>query len=289
MLNSEYSVNPDISVIIPTFRRPEQLSDAIASVLSQSGVSIEVFVIDDSPEGSAQEIVNGIQDARVQYLKNPEPTSGFPSAVRNLGWPLAHGAFVHFLDDDDIVPEGHYAVVKAAFLKHRDVGVVFGRIEPFGNAPEVQMCHERLFFRNAARRASVCHRFGPRLAFTARMLFDRTLLVCGAAVVRLECVQSLGGFDPQIRLGEDVDFFGRAMRQFGAHFMNRVTLKYRIGSPSLMHAPKLSERERQQLREGIRRMHAKYRAERGAVEFYAMKIFLRLILPCISIMKSRNV
>jgi hypothetical protein len=42
------------------------------------------------------------------------------------------------------------------------------------------------------------------------------------------------GFDPGIRLGEDVDFFGRAMREFGTDFLDRTTLHYRIGSPSLM-------------------------------------------------------
>jgi glycosyltransferase involved in cell wall biosynthesis len=267
----------DISVVIPTFRRPKQLGEALASVLSQNGASIEVVVVDDSPEGSAQDVVSNIQDPRVRYLRNPEPTAGFPSAVRNLGWPLTRGAFVHFLDDDDIVPEGHYAAVKAAFLQHRDIGVVFGHIEPFGNPPDAQMRHERRFFRDAARRASFCRRLGSKWAFAARMMFDRTLLVCGAAVVRRECVQSLGGFDPQIKLGEDIDFFGRAIRQFGTHFTDRVTLKYRIGSPSLMHAPKLNESEIQQLRDGIRRMHAKYRAERGAVEFYAMKIFSHLV------------
>jgi hypothetical protein len=56
--------------------------------------------------------------------------------VRNLGWPLTRGAFVHFLDDDDIVPGGHYAAVKAAFEQRSSVGLVFGRIEPFGVGPE---------------------------------------------------------------------------------------------------------------------------------------------------------
>ena len=126
------------------------------SVLSQNGASIEVVVVDDSPEGSAQDVVSNIQDPRVRYFRNPEPTAGFPSAVRNFGWPLTRGAFVHFLDDDDIVPEGHYAAVKAAFLQHRDIGVVFGRIEPFGDPPDAQMRHERRFFRDAARRASFC-------------------------------------------------------------------------------------------------------------------------------------
>ncbi len=280
------NVSIDVSIVIPTFRRPKSLGEAIASVLSQESVAVEIFVVDDSPEGSAQEVVTNFRDARVRYLKNPKPTGGFPSAVRNLGWPLARGAFVHFLDDDDIVPEGHYLAVKEAFSKHCDVGVVFGRIEPFGDAPEAQMRRERLFFGDAGRRASVCSRFGSRFAFSACMIFGSTLLVCGAAVVRRECVQKLGGFDPQICLGEDVDFFSRAIREFGANFIDRVALRYRIGSPSLMHAPNLSDDEMRQFREGMRRMHAKYRAERGAGEFYAMKGLSRYaLLPCISMLK----
>jgi glycosyltransferase involved in cell wall biosynthesis len=174
----------DFSVVIPAFRRPKPLAEAVASVLAQAGVSVEVIVIDDSPEASAEDAVARIGDARVRYLKNPAPSGGHPSAVRNLGWPLAVGAFVHFLDDDDIVPDGHYAAVKNIFSAHQDVGVVFGRIEPFGDAPQAQLAHERAFFDDAARRALMCRRFGPRLGFTACMMFRRTLLITSAAVVR---------------------------------------------------------------------------------------------------------
>ncbi len=271
----------DVSVVIPSFRRPALLGQALGSVLRQRGVTVEVLVIDDSPEGSAEAVVTECRDARVHYLKNPLPSGGFPSAVRNLGWPLARGDVVHFLDDDDLVPEGLYSEIVPFFAGPADVGVVFGRVEPFGDAPAAQMRHEHGFFRGAARRAAACRRFGRRLGFTAGMMFTSALFVCGAALIRRDCVGRLGGFDPQIRLGEDVDFFGRAMRRFGARFIDRVTLHYRIGSPSLMHAPVLSEREIQQLRAGIRRMHEKYRAEHGLGEFYAMKGFSRLVLaPC---------
>ena len=136
----------DVSVVIPTFRRPALLREAIASVRAQTGVEVELIVVDDSPEGSAAAVAGEFADS-VRYLRNPEPTGGFPSVVRNLGWPLARGRFVHFLDDDDLVPEGHYAAAIAAFEAHPGVGVVFGRIEPFGDAPETQMRHERAFFR----------------------------------------------------------------------------------------------------------------------------------------------
>jgi glycosyltransferase involved in cell wall biosynthesis len=275
----------DVSVVIPTFRRPALLREAIASVRAQKGAEVELIVVDDSPEGSAEAVAGEFADS-VQYLKNSRPTGGFPSMVRNLGWPLARGRFVHFLDDDDRVPEGHYAAAMAAFETHPGVGVVFGRIEPFGDAPEAQMHRERAFFRGAARRAAVCGRLGPRLGFAAGMIFNKTLLVCGAALIRRDCVQRLGGFDPEIGVGEDVDFFGRAMREFGACFLDRTTLHYRIGSPSLMHAPVLSEHEIQQHLAGARRMTAKYRSERGCFEFYVMKGLSRLVLtPCMTVLR----
>jgi glycosyltransferase involved in cell wall biosynthesis len=274
----------DVSVVIPTFRRPALLRETIASVCAQTGVTVELIVIDDSTEGSAAAVAEEFVDT-VRYLKNPRPTGGIPSVVRNLGWPLARGRFVHFLDDDDLVPEGHYAAAIAAFAEHPGVGVVFGRIEPFGNAPEAQMRRERAFFHGAARRAAICRRFGPRFGFAAGMIFNKTLLVCGAALIRRRCLQHLGGFDPEIRLGEDVDFFGRAMREFGAYFLDRDTLRYRIGSPSLMHAPVLTEREIYQHLDGARRMATKYRNDRGRFEFFIMKGFSRLVLtPCSNIL-----
>jgi glycosyltransferase involved in cell wall biosynthesis len=268
----------DLSVVIPTFRRPRQLADALASVLRQEGVTLEVFVVDDSAEGSARAVVERIGDPRVTYLLNPQPTHGCPSIVRNLAWPLARGELVHFFDDDDLVPEGHYAAVKAAFAARPGIGVVFGRIAPFGDAPAEQMRHEEQFFRDAAARARLCSRFGAKWGYAACMMFGRTLLVCGAAVVRRDCVERIGGFDPRIRIGEDVDFYARAMRQGGAAFLDRVALHYRIGSPSLMHNPERDPGEAQQLRQARRWSHDRYRLERGIVEFYALRSFAVMLL-----------
>ena len=268
----------DFSVVIPTFHRPKELSAAISSVLGQHDATIEVFVIDDSPEGSAEETARTFQDPRITYLRNPNPTGGVPSVVRNIGWPLAKGEFVHFLDDDDIVTEGHYAAVKAAFAANPAIGLVFGRIEPFGNGPASQLNHERQYFADAARKAALSGRFGARFAFTGRMLFDKAILVCSSSVIRRECVERLGGFDPSIRLMEDADFHVRAMRECGVLFLDRPAIRYRVGEPSLMHSPNPTEAQKQGERLGHRQMHAKYRKEHGALEFYALALFTRTVL-----------
>jgi hypothetical protein len=156
--------------------------------------------------------------------------------------------------------------------------MVFGRIEPFGSGPAWQLDHERRYFERAARKAASSARFGPRWAYAARMLFEMALLVCSASIVRRSCVASLGGFDPGIRLMEDADFHVRVMREFGAYFLDQTAIRYRIGTPSLMHSPTPTPSQRQEEIEGSRRMCAKYRDRRGTLEFYALKVFSRTLL-----------
>jgi GT2 family glycosyltransferase len=270
-------VSVEFSVIIPTFRRPKELTEAITSVLRQDA-TVEVTVIDDSPEGAAEEVAGVLRDSRVVYLRNPNPTGGIPSVVRNMGWPMAKGRFIHFLDDDDIVTEGYYAAVTAAFASNPKIGVVFGRIEPFGEGPAAQLDHERQYFADAATKAALSTRFGSRIAFTGRMLFDKALLVCSSSIIRRECVVALGGFDPSIRLMEDADFHVRAMRKCGACFIDRTAIRYRIGSPSLMHSSNPTEAQKQGERLGHRQMQLKYRREHGVLEFYSLALFTRTVL-----------
>ena len=268
----------DVSVVIPTFRRPLELREAIESVRRQEEVSLEIVVVDDSPEGSARGVVDELADSRITYLRSPEPTGGIPSIVRNLAWPRATGALIHFLDDDDRVPERHYARVRALFATRPDVGLIFGQIEPFGACPPAQLAHERAFFSESLRRAQACRQFGTKRAFAGQMLFGRPLLVCSAGVLRREAVARVNGFDPDIRLMEDADFYARVMRTCGAEIMDEVVLHYRIGFPSLMHAFDPPPEQLQAQRTGRRRMQVKYRREYGALEFYALAAFTRFVV-----------
>ena len=50
-------MSADVSVIVPTYRRPGPVGEALRSVLSQEGVAVEIRVLDDSPEWSARATV----------------------------------------------------------------------------------------------------------------------------------------------------------------------------------------------------------------------------------------
>jgi succinoglycan biosynthesis protein ExoM len=93
----------DTSVVIPTYRRPEDLARAIDSVLAQQGVagSFEIVVIDNDPDGSAQPIVRAIaaqSPVPVRYVHEKRPGI---SHARNTGVARATGRYLAFLDDDE--------------------------------------------------------------------------------------------------------------------------------------------------------------------------------------------
>ena len=149
------------------------------------------------------------------------------------------------------------------------------RIEPFGDCSKEQLEQEIEYFAESARMSRVCQRLRTKLAFVACLMFQRALLVCSGGIVRRECIEQTGGFDPKLRLREDVDFYVRVMRRFGVHFVDQVGLKYRIGFPSLMHASELTEQDQQQLRQARMHTNSKYMREHGFIEFYALKLFAR--------------
>lgn len=115
------------SIIVPTFRREDLLGPLFAAVQAQlSGQtgSVELLVIDNSPEASARDVTSKAPGF-VRYVH--EPRTGVAQA-RNRGLTEAAGAYIIFLDDDQIPDQGWLAAFMAAAAGGTKVG--FGSIEP---------------------------------------------------------------------------------------------------------------------------------------------------------------
>jgi glycosyltransferase involved in cell wall biosynthesis len=263
----------DISIVMATYRRPTSIVEAIKSILDQRDVRVEVFVIDDCPDGSAESVVLGIGDPRVHYIRNPNPSKGRPAIPRNVGWPLTKGEILHFADDDDLVPEGLYADALAEFHRFANIGLVFGSIEAFGE-PSQRLVDEQALFARAAKRASRLQKLHSARIFAANLLFRDLLFVGGSTLIRRRCVEALGGLPTRAVIMEDVDFLARATRMFGVRYLNRPSLHYRVW-PSIMH----SQTDLQgALNRGYQQLQAGYRETFGTLDFYILKIAARTLL-----------
>jgi glycosyltransferase involved in cell wall biosynthesis len=262
----------DVSVVMATYRRPSTLLAAINSALDQEGVQVEVVVVDDCPDGSAEQRVVGMADSRVRYVRNPRP-DGKPALARNVGWPLTNGEIIHFADDDDIVPPGLYQDAAAEFARSPNIGVLFGSIEVFGE-PSQALENDRDLFVRSARRAARLQRLNSARAYTAHLLFLELLFVGGSSLVRRRVVTSLGGLPSRTEIMEDLDFLARATRKFGAKYMNRVSLHYRVWA-SRMHSQKDLQGAMNRSYSSIQQA---YRRDFGALDFYTLKIAARALL-----------
>jgi succinoglycan biosynthesis protein ExoO len=95
-------VLPRVTVIIAAYRAAICLERAIVSALSQSGVDLEVIVIDDGSNDATSTLAASLvqQDPRLNLIQFPENRG--PAAARNAGFDVATGDWIAILDSDDV-------------------------------------------------------------------------------------------------------------------------------------------------------------------------------------------
>lgn len=118
--------SPFFTIVIPTYNRAPLISKTIASVLSQTYGDFEVIVVDDGGTDTTPEVVKNIADPRVAYVRTANRER---AAARNTGTQRAKGAYVTFLDSDDLLYPEHLATA------HRHL--TSGAIEVYHQAYEV--------------------------------------------------------------------------------------------------------------------------------------------------------
>ncbi|MER7889983.1 glycosyltransferase family 2 protein [Micromonospora sp. NPDC094482] len=90
---------PEVSVVIPTFARPDLVTRAVRSALAQTVTEIEVIVVVDGPDQATRDALGEIGDPRVRLVELARK-GGAPNA-RNMGVLAARAPWTALLDDDD--------------------------------------------------------------------------------------------------------------------------------------------------------------------------------------------
>jgi glycosyltransferase involved in cell wall biosynthesis len=94
---------PDITVVVCTYNRAELVERTLQAVLDQAGPTLELVVVDDGSTDATPKVLAEIRDDRLRVLC--QDNTGM-STARNAGLAVARGAWVVFLDDDDVPDAG---------------------------------------------------------------------------------------------------------------------------------------------------------------------------------------
>jgi glycosyltransferase involved in cell wall biosynthesis len=90
---------PLVSVIVPTFHRPQLVLRAVQSVLCQTLRELELIVVVDGDDHETREALGSIADPRLRVKALPERIGS--AGARNVGVGEARCRWIAFLDDDD--------------------------------------------------------------------------------------------------------------------------------------------------------------------------------------------
>ncbi len=118
----EKKAGPVVSVLIPTFNRPQYLYKALASVLRQSYRSLQVIVVNDGGK-NVSDIVNSFHDPRLTFINRKENHGKAFSLNEALA--RAEGKYVAYLDDDDLYYSNHIETLVYALENRTDCQVAY--------------------------------------------------------------------------------------------------------------------------------------------------------------------
>lgn len=190
---------PLISVIIPVYNGARFIGQAIQNVLSQNYPAIEIIVVDDGSTDNTREAIDQLP-VDVRYFH--QPNSG-PAAARNRGIRDVSGEYIAFLDADDLWPEKNLELFMNELADNRSLDLVRGYAQLFRedeNGNRELMGSPKESFQN----------------------------YIGAGLYRKSAFERVGLYDPELRFGEDGDWFNRAAeKKINMKRLDEVTLLVR--------------------------------------------------------------
>jgi len=195
-------MKPLVSVIIPTYNRPEFLRRAVDSVVNQTYANIEIIIVDDASQVALSGYPSDQREIKV--LENSENKGACYS--RNLGLSKAKGDFINFLDDDDILfPEKIEKQVEV-FLAASDpsLGIV--------------TCHSK-----DERSGQPKIKYNRVKGGIYRALLDR-YIVSGTETLLMKtaAVEGVGGFDEHLQSSHEYDLLIRLSKDHTIDFVDEI-------------------------------------------------------------------
>ena len=191
---------PQISVVVPTYRRPDLLRRCVGALLAQSlgPAGFEVIVVDDGHDDATRAAFDAMaREAHDYCLRYLRPARGRgPAVARNCGWLGARSHLIAFTDDDTIPAHDWLATGLRAMSDSSCVALAGRVVVPpaTGNPDDPPTDHERMTQGLAS-----------------------AVFVTANAFVRRAALERVGGFDERFRRAwrEDSDLQFRLQRDVG--------------------------------------------------------------------------
>lgn len=192
-----------ISVVIPSYNRSRTIERAIRSVLDQTYDDLEVIVVDDCSDDDSREVVNGIGDSRVRFVRLNARSGA--CVARNRGVQESKGDIIAFQDSDDAWKPDKLAIQLKA-LAESGADVCFCRVE-------------RHYMGKDAKTVIWPTKLGEENCFLDHVTLRRSSYVSTQTIVAKRLVFDTCMFDPKVVKSQDWDWIIRASMNHSIYYV----------------------------------------------------------------------
>ena len=202
---------PLVSIVIPTYNRPDRLPRAIQSVLEQTYAPIEIIVVNDCGSG-VEAIIESMNSTKTIHYCRHGANKGLAGA-RNTGIRYATGKYIGYLDDDDMLYPDHVATL-VEFLESNQCEVAYT------DSREAHQLQENGNYRTV----NYFLRYSVDFDYEGILVQNFVPVLC--FLHARECFSKVEPFDESLSAHEDWDFWIRLSRQYRMHHIPTVTSEY---------------------------------------------------------------
>ena len=209
----------DLSVIIPTYNRSQDLRETIQSFKSKIIFLKEIIIIDQSTDTKTKEMIEAIESKKIKYFHTDIPSL---TKARNKGASLVakETKLICFLDDDVTLDKAYFENILAVFNKHHSAQGVSGWFFPreVKNFSRFENAVKRLFFIECfeKNKAQVLSAYGATYPYMLTKIINTQWLSGFNMTFKKEvCLEFK--FDEKLAryaLGEDFDFTYRVFKKY---------------------------------------------------------------------------
>lgn len=195
-----------ISIVIPTYNRYNIVGRAVKSCLAQTYDNIEIIVVDDGSADDTERVIKAFKDPRIIYIRHTENKG--VAVARNTGIAKARGRYIAFLDSDDEFGPEKLAMQKGSFEK----------LDP---RPGLVYTNFRLE-ENGRMRTEISDDEPSGYLKCGEDHFPTNNAITGPPTWMLDraCLEKIKGFDENLKVYEDRDFFIRIAKLYPVYFLN---------------------------------------------------------------------
>ena len=203
---------PFVSLIIPTYNRPDSLAEALDSIAKQTFKNIEVIVVNDGGCEVQNVIEAAAENIDIKYICH-QKNKGLP-ATRNTGIRKAQGKYITYLDDDDILYPTHIQT-----------------LVDFLEATEYQVAYADAYRVLQEKRDGAYITLAKEIYYSQDFNRDYFLVASYIAVQTImhekDCLEKTGYFDESLTTHEDLDMWIRLSHNYEFAHIPKVTSEFK--------------------------------------------------------------